>query len=290
FINYVLSTGGLGVVVGYPLDTVKVRLQTQRRFTGAWQCIQTTCKTEGVSGFFKGMLMPMTTVSIGSSVAFGTYGNCLQCLRQVRCGSLEAPTSKGDIFLSGFAAGFAQVSVMSPADIVKVRLQCQMNPYQPGQGSVSFSKPKYHGPVHCLLTIVREEGIRGLYQGAMAMVLRDAPAFATYFLTYAIFCEWMTPAGKKIDWTGVLLAGGFAGMCAWSVGTPMDVIKARLQMDGVGNKRYNGVLHCISKSVQKEGLRVFFKGLGLNCLRAFPVNMVVFATYEMTVQLLRKSP
>ncbi|XP_015205747.1 solute carrier family 25 member 47-B isoform X1 [Lepisosteus oculatus] len=284
------NIGALGVVVGYPLDTVKVRIQTERKLLGAWQCIHTIAKKEGVNGFFKGLTMPLITVSISSSVTFGTYRNCLQCLRQVRCGSLEAPTSKSDIFLAGLVAGVAQVSVMSPADIVKVRLQCQTEPYRPVQGSGLLSKPKYHSPVHCLLTIAREEGMLGLYKGATALCLRDGPSFATYFLTYSVFCDWLTPAGKnQPEWWAVLVAGGCAGMCGWSIGTPMDVIKSRLQVDGVRKKRYNGIVHCISESIQKEGLTVLFKGLGLNCLRAFPVNMVVFATYEMVIQLLHKS-
>ena len=86
-----------------------------------------------------------------------------------------------------------QVSVMSPADIVKVRLQCQMVPYQ---GS-DAQKPKYRGPVHCLMTIVREEGVLGLYKGAQALALRDGPSFATYFLTYNLICEKLSPPGTS---------------------------------------------------------------------------------------------
>ncbi|KAG9336418.1 hypothetical protein JZ751_002765 [Albula glossodonta] len=255
--------GALGVAVGYPLDTVKV------------------------NGFYKGMSMPITTVSVSSSVVFGTYRNCLQCLRQLRGRSVDTTPNKLDIFLSGLAGGVAQVSVMSPADIVKVRLQCQTEPYQ---GSASHAKPKYRGPVHCLLTIAREEGVLGLYKGANALALRDGPSFATYFLTYNIICDWLTPAGQKQPgWTVVMLAGGLSGMCGWTVGTPMDVIKARLQVDGMGKRQYRGFVHCITDSFRKEGPGVFFKGLGLNCLRAFPVNMSVFAMYELVVRILRTS-
>lgn len=112
----------------------------------------------------------------------------------------------------------------------------------------------------------------------------------TYFLTYQTLCEWQTPAGQKEPkWTTVLLAGGFAGMAGWTVGTPMDVIKARLQMDGARDqKRYRGLVHCMAETVRTEGVAVFFRSLGINCLRAFPVNMVVFAVYELTVRVLRK--
>ncbi|KAL2789503.1 solute carrier family 25 member 47 isoform 2, partial [Daubentonia madagascariensis] len=148
--------------------------------------------------------------------------------------------------------------------------------------------PKYRGPLHCLATVAREEGLRGLYKGSLALMFRDGHSFATYFLSYAILCEWLTPTGhSQPDVLGVLAAGGCAGVLAWAVATPMDVIKSRLQADGQGQQRYRGLLHCVVTSVREEGLRVLFKGLALNCCRAFPVNMVVFVAYEAVLRLTR---
>lgn len=88
-----------------------------------------------------------------------------------------------------------------------------------------------------------------------------------------------------------MLAGGIAGMAGWTVGTPMDVIKARLQVDGASDmKRYKGFFHCVTETAQAEGAGVFFRSLGINCLRAFPVNMVVFVTYEVLTGFLRGGP
>ncbi|PNI97327.1 SLC25A47 isoform 2 [Pan troglodytes] len=149
-------------------------------------------------------------------------------------------------------------------------------------------EPKYRGPLHCLATVAREEGLRGLYKGSSALLLRDGHSFATYFLSYAVLCEWLSPAGhSRPDVLGVLVAGGCAGVLAWAVATPMDVIKSRLQADGQGQRRYRGLLHCMVTSVREEGPRVLFKGLVLNCCRAFPVNMVVFVAYEAVLRLTR---
>ncbi|XP_041831823.1 solute carrier family 25 member 47-A [Melanotaenia boesemani] len=280
--------GACGVAVGYPLDTVKVRIQTQKQFTGVYHCAVETFSKEGVHGFFKGMSLPMATVSMTSSVVFGTYRNCLQCLKQAR-GADWGPNTKLEIFLSGMVGGVAQISVMSPGDIVKVRLQCQT---ESKRGGASMPKPKYHGPVHCLLSIIKQEGFMGLYRGALPLMLRDGPSYATYFLTYTTICEWLSDGSKtKADWSGVMLAGGIAGMAGWTVGTPMDVIKARLQMDGAREtKRYKGFFHCIAETVKVEGAGVFFRSLGVNCLRAFPVNMVVFFTYEVLTRFLQPTP
>ncbi|MEQ2184767.1 hypothetical protein GOODEAATRI_011485 [Goodea atripinnis] len=222
------------------LDRLQVRIQTQKQFTGVYQC--------AVHGFFKGMSLPLTTVSLTSSVVFGTYRNCLQCMKQAR-GADWSPSTKLEVFLAGMAGGVAQVketgSQTTSCDIVKVRLQCQTESMREGARTL---RPKYHGAVHCLLSIVKDEGFRGLYRGALPLMLRDGPSYATYFLTYAT-------------------------------------------MDGArGPKQYTGFFHCIVETVRVEGAAVFFRSLGINCLRAFPVNMVVFLTYEVLSGFLRTGP
>ncbi len=76
-----------------------------------------------------------------------------------------------------------------PADMVKVRLQCQREPPD--------SRRRYRGPLHCLLRIARDEGLLGLYKGSSALALRDGPSFATYFLTYSSMCELLRSADGR---------------------------------------------------------------------------------------------
>ncbi|XP_007178923.2 solute carrier family 25 member 47 [Balaenoptera acutorostrata] len=302
------AIGGIcGVAVGYPLDTVKVRIQTEPKYTGIWHCIRDTYRRERVWGFYRGLSLPVCTVSLVSSVSFGTYRHCLTHICRFRYGSADAKPAKTDITLSGFASGLVRVFLTSPTEVAKVRLQTQTQtqtqtqqrrpsasgpsaaaPTCPAPPVGRAPGPKYRGPLHCLALVAREEGLRGLYKGSSALLFRDGHSFATYFLSYAILCEQLTPAGRsRPDVLGVLVAGGCAGVLAWAVATPMDVIKSRLQADGQGQRRYRGLLHCVVTSVREEGPRVLFKGLSLNCCRAFPVNMVVFVTYEAVLRLMR---
>ncbi|XP_053924182.1 solute carrier family 25 member 47 isoform X3 [Cuculus canorus] len=249
--------GGLSTAVGYPLDTVKVRIQTERHYNGIWHCIQETYRTEKVWGFYKGVSASVLAVSAISSVSFGTYKNFLCTICKLRYGAADAKPSKLDVSLAGGAAGAAR----------------------------TVSKPKYHGSLHCLKVIVKEEGFGGLYKGCSALLCRDCSSSAIYFLTYSALCDWLTPAGKdKPGFLVVLLSGGFAGVLAWGLATPMDVIKSRMQTDESDQHKYRGLVHCVRESVRKEGAKVLFKGLGLNCIRAFPVNMVVFVTYEAVLR------
>ncbi|KAM4853886.1 solute carrier family 25 member 47 [Thomomys bottae] len=300
------AIGGIcGVAVGYPLDTVKVKIQTEPKYTGIWHCVRDTYRQERVRGFYRGLSLPVCTVSLVSSVSFGTYHHCLTHICHFRYGSTDVKPAKVDVTLSGCASGLVRVFLTSPTEVAKIRLQTQAQPQIqqrrpsaswpsaalpvcPAPSACLVSGPKYRGPLHCLAMVAREEGLRGLYKGSSALLLREGHSFATYFLSYAILCEWLTPAGhSQPDVLGVLVAGGCAGVLAWAVATPMDVIKSRLQADGQGQQRYRGLMHCVVASVREEGPRVLFKGLALNCCRAFPVNMVVFVAYEAVLRLTR---
>lgn len=83
----------------------------------------------------------------------------------------------------------------------------------------------------------------------------------------------------------IMTAGGVAGVLSWALATPMDVVKARLQMSEAGGQKYNGILDCMRTSVREEGVRVFFKGVMLNSVRAFPVNAATFLSYERLMKL-----
>nr|XP_037839797.1 solute carrier family 25 member 47 [Chlorocebus sabaeus] len=124
--------GVCGVAVGYPLDTVKVshltqgslsllcpqssmagtikrvRIQTEPKYTGIWHCIRDTYHRERVWGFYRGLSLPVCTVSLVSSVSFGTYRHCLAHICQLRYGSPDAKPSKADIALSGYASGLVR--------------------------------------------------------------------------------------------------------------------------------------------------------------------------------------
>ena len=78
-----------------------------------------------------------------------------------------------------------------------------------------------------------------------------------------------------------LVAGGIGGIATWVVSYPMDVIKSRIQTDS----SYRGIWHCAATSYKAEGMSVFFKGLETTIVRAFPVNAIIFITYEVLMKV-----
>ncbi|KAM8939788.1 solute carrier family 25 member 45 [Pelodytes ibericus] len=279
-------SGALGLVVGHPIDTVKVRLQTQSRYHGILDCILKTYRKETISGFFKGMSFPVVTVAVSNSLMFGSYSNALLYLSGTEVKDWKNPPTNLHITIAGCFSGLVQVFVTAPVDLIKVRLQNQTESFK-SHMKPTHVKTLYRGPVHCAACIFREEGIAGLYRGSIALALRDIPTIGLYFLTYEVLCKWLT---KKEEvpgaWT-MLFAGGCAGTVGWMAANPMDVMKSRLQMDGMQGVKYQGLLDCFAKSIRQEGIRVLFKGITINSLRAFPVNAVTFLSYEILLQTYR---
>jgi len=69
-------------------------------------------------------------------------------------------------------------------------------------------------------SLYREGGIRSIYKGTLATLLRDVPASAAYFGGYEILQRAMTPEGGDRSQIGVLrtlFAGGMAGIFNWAI-------------------------------------------------------------------------
>ncbi|XP_030744825.1 solute carrier family 25 member 48 isoform X1 [Echinops telfairi] len=288
--------GAASVIVGHPLDTVKTRLQAGVGYGNTLSCIRMVYRRESVFGFFKGMSFPLASIAVYNAVVFGVFSNTQRFLSQHRCKELEASPTRtlSDLILASMVAGVVSVGLGGPVDLIKIRLQMQTQPFREADLHVKSStmtrrqQPHYAGPVHCMAAIVRQEGLAGLYRGASAMLLRDVPGYCLYFIPYVFLNEWITPEARAgPSPSAVWLAGGLAGAISWGTATPMDVMKSRLQADGVYFSKYRGVLDCISQSYRQEGLKVFFRGITVNAVRGFPMSAAMFLGYELSLQAIR---
>lgn len=137
--------------------------------------------------------------------------------------------------------------------------------------------------------IVKNLGLKGLYKGASACLLRDVPFSAIYFPTYShlkkdLFGESPT---KKLGVVQLLTAGAIAGMPAAYLTTPCDVIKTRLQVEArTGDTNYTGLRHAAKTILKEEGFKAFFKGGPARILRSSPQFGFTLAAYEVLQSVL----
>lgn len=98
-LHFVFS-GIAGLVVGHPLDTIKVRYQILG--TSLWGTTVKTYKREGIHGFYKGMLFPMLSTGPLNAIFFGVYGNCMRFFNgNAQRVDLSNPDSAKHIFNAG---------------------------------------------------------------------------------------------------------------------------------------------------------------------------------------------
>ncbi|XP_063595922.1 mitochondrial basic amino acids transporter-like [Penaeus indicus] len=261
--------GCAGVAVGHPFDTIKVRMQTQDfrnpKYRGAFHCFNSILKNESIRGLFKGMSSPMAGVAVVNAIIFGVQGNVSRHMKD--------PDALRSHVIAGSSAGLVQAFVTSPMELLKTRLQLQ-------ESSALTS------PIECARRIFQTEGLKGLFRGQMITVMRDVPAFGTYFLTYESLSRLYVGDDGLPSAPAVLMAGGMAGVASWMITYPIDVVKTRLQCDGIGGiNKYKGILDCVKVGIAEEGLSSLTRGLAPTLLRAFPVNAATFAVVTWTIRL-----
>lgn len=79
--------------------------------------------------------------------------------------------------------------------------------------------------------------------------------------------------------------GGFSGSISWLFTYPIDYVKTLIQSDDINQRKFVSAIDCVKKQYKAEGIRTFFKGLGITMLRSFPVNGAGFLTFESMMRL-----
>lgn len=182
--------------------------------------------------------------------------------------------------------------VTFPLDTAKVRLQIQNTATGPTVPNalaleVPVGKPRYTGMFGTLGTIVRQEGVRGMYAGLGAGLQRQL-VFATIriglyedvknFYMDLLYDERVTSAPVLPR----MLAGLTTGAISMSVAQPTDVVKIRMQAQGAtGTKLYVGALQAYRHIYLTEGLRGLWKGYMPNVARNSLTNVTELVSYDL---------
>jgi len=282
-------SGGIGgvflVLVGHPLDLVKVRMQTSTGDSGVVRMLQSTLAREGVRGLYRGVQAPIIAIAPVFAICFWGYDMGKRIVKGIDKSVPEGHEyvfSVTQLSVAGALSAFPTTALMAPSERIKCLLQIQANAVAAGE------KAKYTSMRDCAVQVYREGGIRSLYRGTFATLLRDVPGSMAYFGVY----EWMkreichiqNVSSNQLSPLAVLTAGGLAGMANWIVSIPPDVLKSRFQTAPQG--KYNSLLDVYKEVVREEGHSGLFRGLRPALIRAFPANAACFLGMEFSRSLL----
>ena len=183
------SAGVCPVVVTTPMELLKIQLQDAGRVAAqlkaagqstahlpkisALSVTRELLATKGITGLYKGTKATMLRDVSFSMVYFPLFANLN------KLGPRRSPDSNEAVFwwsfISGCAAGSISAAVVNPADVIKTRLQL----LNKGVGEES-----YNGIVDAFKKILKNEGPRAFFKGAMVRMIVIAPLFGIAQMVY----------------------------------------------------------------------------------------------------------
>ncbi|CAH0596359.1 unnamed protein product [Chrysodeixis includens] len=286
-----IINGGIAGVVGciciFPIDLVKTRLQNQtigpngeKQYKNMIDCFRQTIRREGYFGMYRGVAVNVLLVSPEKALKLAANDVCRWLLLD-KDGHLPLYRQA----ISGGVAGFFQMLVSTPMELLKIQLQ--------DAGRVA-AQAKDSGRIIPRLTakqvtmrLMKERGILGLYRGMSATAARDIGFACLYFPLYAELRDCYALAEKDTVppfwWS--FASGCISGCISGLLATPLDVIKTRMQTIKKGkHERYCGsILGCAKQIWVHEGPTAFFKG-GLCRISVFtPLYGILQAVYYLCI-------
>ncbi|SCU94578.1 LAME_0F08020g1_1 [Lachancea meyersii CBS 8951] len=176
--------------------------------------------------------------------------------------------------LAGAMAGFLAGVTVCPLDVAKTRLQAQ--------GLRSGSVKYYNGIVGTLTTIVRDEGVRGLYKGLVPIIMGYFPTWMIYFTVYEKSKKRYPQLFPSSDFLSHSLSALTAGSVSTILTNPVWVVKTRLMLQTHVDKNtthYKGTFDAFYKIYTTEGFKTFYAGLLPSLFGLFHVA-IHFPIYE----------
>ncbi|XP_076299072.1 mitochondrial glutathione transporter SLC25A40 isoform X2 [Lasioglossum baleicum] len=297
-----------------PLDVVKIRLQAQQKamlsnkcflycnglmdhlcpcpngrgpswasgngkFNGTIDAFMKIGKNEGILSLWSGLSPTLVLAVPATIVYFVSYEQLRLYFKdqynkkfmntKISVKSMEQPFWVP--MLAGAIARIWAATLVSPLELIRTKMQSQ--------------RLSYAEILQALKTVVRQNGIFGLWMGLGSTLLRDVPFSAIYWLNYETIKK--TFRGAQQTFTFNLAAGAVAGSVAALLTIPFDVVKTHRQIE-MGEKeiysdkpgRSRGTWHVIKKIYKQNGVKGLYTGLIPRIIKVAPACAIMIATFE----------
>ena len=287
-----------------PLDTVKSRIQIQRRlgdptklrYTGTFSSLVRIYREEGVRGLYRGFQPTIVGYIPTWSLYFSLYNALRADLRT------SYPDLSPHLNTMGAAVGAGAVSniATNPIWVIRTRLQTQEH---------VLHKPEYASMWDAARKMYTREGFRSFYKGLapnMLGLVHVAIQFPLYEeLKHARVVGHRArshPDHRGVDVeedddeaepgaVQLLLASSVSKLVASSATYPLEVVRTRLHVQkSDGPQLYGSVFGALARIAKDEGVAGVYAGIGTNLLRVVPACAVTFVTFELVLGYLAPKP
>jgi solute carrier family 25 (mitochondrial phosphate transporter), member 23/24/25/41 len=237
---------------------------------------------EGMRGFFKGNAANCLKVAPTKGIQFVVFEAlksrifAARTARAARAGNNNpAPLTALERLTAGGLAGMAAATLCYPLEVAKTLLTAHPE--------------RYRGVFATLSEIGRTQGRKGLYRGLLPTLVAMFPYVGLEFMVYEqLKMVYARRRGRDANVFNMLLIGALAGSIAQTTCHPLDVVRKRLQLQGIQGRpiQYHSMLDAAFKIVKLEGPKSLYRGLQPMYVSAVPSAGVSYAVYEMTKKIM----
>ncbi|OHE93471.1 hypothetical protein CORC01_11246 [Colletotrichum orchidophilum] len=271
------------ILVMYPLDVVKTRVQLQTgkgvgadHYNGMVDCFRKIVRNEGFSTLYRGITAPILMEAPKRATKFAANDEWGKIYRNL-FGAAKMNQSLS--ILTGASAGATEAFVVVPFELVKIRLQDKA------------SAGKYTGMLDVIRKTIAAEGVLAMYNGLESTMWRHIVWNAGYFGCIFQVRELLPKAENKAGQvTNDLISGAIGGTVGTILNTPMDVVKSRIQnspkVPGLTPK-YNWAWPAVATVAKEEGFSALYKGFLPKVLRLGPGGGILLVVFTGVMDFFR---
>ncbi|XP_066919254.1 mitochondrial nicotinamide adenine dinucleotide transporter SLC25A52-like [Clytia hemisphaerica] len=269
------AAGGCAAVVNIMVTFPVYKTMLRQQIDGITMLKAVTqIKHEGLFKLYRGVGPPLMQKGISCSIMFGSYHSIQKKL-------VETYPRTNETFLKIVAAMTAGSfeSLMTPFERVQTLL------------AISEHKDyvKVHNTVHAFLKIKKHHNFKEYYRGFTAILLRNGPSTALFFLLREPIKDLLPTAESGL--TNVaedFVSGAVLGASISTLAYPLNVVKSNMQKR-LGEE-YRGIMYTFREvyNQRERSIRRIYFGVSLNFSRALISWGIINATYEIFIKFLNE--
>lgn len=266
----------------YPFTLIRTRLQVQKGkslYNGTFDAFVKILRSEGAAGLYRGFLVNTFTLISGQC-----YVTTYELTRKYVSGYSSSNTVKS--LVAGGSASLVAQSITVPIDVISQHLMMQRQGESLGRFRISYTDRKqtimFGQTKEIIMQIFRADGPKGFYRGYVASLMTYIPNSAVWWPFYHFYAEQLSSLSPK-DCPHLLLqaiSGPMAAATAATITNPMDVIRARVQVEGKSS-----IINTFKQLMAEEGPWGLTKGLSARIISSTPSTIVIVVGYETLKKL-----
>ncbi|KAE8573657.1 peroxisomal membrane protein PMP34 [Halyomorpha halys] len=246
----------IGMVVFYPLDTVRSRLQLEERRSAknTFKIMKDLIREEGFSTLYRGIVPVLQSICVSNFVYFYVYHGLKKSF----------PQKKNMELLFATLAGVVNVLLTSPLWMVNTRMKMAGVTNEVG----------YKNLLEGLIMVSKKEGCSALWSGTIpSLILVSNPAI------HMAFYEFLKKQTRSNTALSYFVFSAISKVAATVLTYPVQLAQAK-QRHGNSEHMNKDMIKILLYILRKDGLNGLFKGMEAKILQTVLTTALMFTCYE----------